>query len=91
MISEFFLGLWQNVVSWFLGLLPNMTDAAGMVVTARNWISSMIASGSALGVWIPWDVIAVALPLTLTIYIAIFVLKIVKNLWAMVPAIGGAG
>jgi hypothetical protein len=90
-ITQFFIQLGTGFYAWFLGLLPDMTDAAGIIVTGENWISTLIASGAALGAWIPWDWVAIVLPIVLTCYITLFVIKIVKNIWAFVPFFGGSG
>lgn len=91
MITEFFINLWNAVATWALGLLPDMTDAAGLVVTAQNYLAQVSVGASNLGAFIPWTVVGITLPVVLTLYVGLFILKIVKNLWAFVPFFGGAG
>lgn len=91
MITEWFLALVSGFADWVLSLLPSFTQAEGVIVTPANWVASFLAGGASLGGWLPWPTIAVAFPIVVGLYISIFLLKILRQLVAHLPQIGGSG
>jgi hypothetical protein len=91
MIVEFFLGVAAGIVQWFLTLLPDMTAAGGVIVTASNSLSSVLAGAGALSAWMPFEVLAITFGVVMTLYVGGVVLKIFLRLFSYVPFFGGAG
>jgi hypothetical protein len=91
MITNFFISLWGTVSTWFLGLLPQTDPVGNFIVTAQSWLSSLLEGASKIGVWLPWDYLSIALPITLAFYFTLLLVKAAKNLWSYVPFFGGSG
>lgn len=91
MISEWFIGLAQGIAAWFLGLLPDVSAADGMIVTASNALSSVMYGAGALSAWMPWWMLGITFTGVLGIYVAGIALKVVLKLWSFAPLVGGTG
>jgi len=94
MITEFFVTVAMGFVNWLLTLTPSSGDvspATGLLVTAGNHLTALVSGAAQIGAWMPWDVLGIVLPIVLSFYVAMFVLKIVRQLIAHVPAFGGSG
>lgn len=88
MIPEWFIDLFTGVATWALSLLPKWDDN-GIIVTASNWVTTLIAGAAGLGVWFPWGVLAVCMGLTSSWYGVIFLIKGVRWLVGWIPTMGG--
>ena len=89
MITEWFIELGLMLAEWLLGLLafelPTwFTDSEGLLV-------DLSAQVGGLGVWIPWSVMTAVALTVIGNWLLVYVVKIVKQLLAHIPQIGGAG
>lgn len=85
MIVEWISTLWTNASIWFLGLLPPFPATAPKV--GISGILDPVSTGlSGLGGWIPWDVVATLLTVSMGLYLITLILRAVKSL---LPTISG--
>lgn len=91
MITEFLITTGAGFISWVLGLLPSTDDAQGLIVTADNAFSPILAGAGAIGAWMPWGTLALVFPIVMTLYIAAFAVKVFRQLFTHVPLFGGTG
>lgn len=91
MIIEWFLDLALGIVEWFLGLAPFELVPQEAVLDVGAGIAPWAHGVYDLGVWIPWNVLALWVPLVGGVYVASLLLKFLKNLFSHVPFIGGKG
>lgn len=90
MIVEFFLGLVTWIGGLVIGMLPD-DDSADIVGSSASVIADVVAMGSGVSVWIPWGVAGVCFAFVTTFYVATFTLKIMRQLLAHIPLVGGVG
>lgn len=90
MIIEWLLGLTTWLGTMIIGMVPE-NDAAELVDTSSNVIADVISMGNGITVWFPWTVVGVCLAATYSAWAALFALKIVRQLIAHIPQIGGTG
>lgn len=90
MIVEWFLDLVEVVVEWFLGLFDGL-DIPDWITTPSGDIALFVSNIESMGVWVPWDVMAVVVAGVIGVYVTTFIVKLVKQILAHVPAFGGAG
>jgi len=90
-ITDFFLNLWAGFQEWLFGMLPDVTEADGVIATASNWVGTLITAGSSLGVWIPWVTIGVCVQVAGVVWVMTFLFKIARSVIAHIPFIGGNG
>lgn len=90
MIVEWLLDLMLTVVDWLLGLVPP-DFLPSFVKSPPSELSQIAAQVEGMGVWVPWGVVAVAAASSLGVWGVLFVIKVIRQLFAHVPQIGGAG
>jgi hypothetical protein len=90
MIIEFFLGLVTWIGQFVIGLLPE-DDSDQIVQSASDALAGVVGLGSGVSVWIPWTVIVYAAGFTFTAWLALFIVKIIRQLIAHIPQFGGTG
>jgi hypothetical protein len=90
-IIEWLIELGIACAQWFLGLLPATDTAAGLIPTATNSIAPILAGAGAIGNWMPWEVLNMALAIVIGLYVALFAVKIFRQLFSHVPLFGGTG
>lgn len=90
MISEWFLTLMEGVVTWFMSLFEPI-ELPDWVSSPPADIASFMVNLDSVGVWVPWPIVTTVTLGVVTVYVVLFVVKIVKQVLAHVPAIGGAG
>lgn len=81
------MDIFGSVAEWFLSLLPEWDDN-GVVVTASNWVASLIQGASALGVWFPWQVLGVCFGLVTTWYLGSIGVRVLRWLVGFIPTMG---
>lgn len=86
MISEFFIDIWVNLCTWVLGLMPAIPALNGASVGIGNILGPVSAGLTGLGGWIPWEVVAILLPVSVTLYIGSLMLRAIKS---FIPTISG--
>lgn len=91
MISEWFLTLIGGFIEWFFGLIPDGDGIEAWSVTASNSLGPLLSGMGALGVWLPWSALAICVPVVVGMYVALFFIKMARNLFSHVPVIGGNG
>ena len=85
MITEWLFGIWEAIAVWFLGLLPSWP--ATEFVFGLSAILAPVSGGlQGLGGWIPWELINVLLPVSVSLFVASLILRTVKSL---IPTISG--
>lgn len=90
MVTEWLLGIATWLGELVLGMMPD-TGAEDLVSSASGIISNVVSMGSGITIWFPWAVAGMAGLAVYTAWGAMFVLKIVRQLLAHVPQIGGSG
>lgn len=90
MIVEWFLGLIETVVEWFFSLFDGF-EIPSAISSPDSAFGELLGNVHGLGVWVPWGVIAAVVGAVLLTWITMFVIKLVKQVLAHVPAFGGAG
>lgn len=90
MIAEWFIGIGVGLSAWFLGMLPDTDWDDGMVVTGANALSSLMLAGGQISNWFPLDILALALSVTITAYVLLLLVRIVRWLWGLTPFSGGS-
>lgn len=91
MISEFFIAVGTAIGAWFVDLLPDADWSDGVVVTAANSVSTLMAGAGAISNWFPFDFLMVCLVFTMGTFIALFMVKGGLRLMSYIPFFGGAG
>lgn len=91
MIVEWFLTLVEGVVTWFIDLADFELVPQEAVLDVGAGIAPWAHGIADLGVWLPWNVLAVWVPLVTGVYVTSLLLKFLKNLFSHVPFIGGKG
>lgn len=89
MIVEWFLDLVSIVVDWFFDLFDGFSVPDWMTPPAE--LRDFLGSAASMGVWVPWTVMGVVLSSVIGVYLVTFIVKLVKNVAAHIPAFGGAG
>ncbi len=91
MISNFFinwgLGLLNAVVGW---LMPGF-DLSGISTSAVGTFGDLLNGAVGIGGWIPWATGMVCLGISLTVWLACFIARIVRVALGHVPLVGGNG
>ena len=90
MIVEWFLDLVMGFVDWFLGLFDDW-ELPSIFSSPPSEIYTVVGFVDSLGVWVPWAVITTVVVAVISVYAVMFIIKIVKQILAHVPAFGGAG
>jgi hypothetical protein len=90
-ITDFFQNLALSFLDWLISLMPVFSDASGVVVTASNFLSTLVVAGASLGVWIPWQTVGICAGLVSSAYVTFLTFKAARALLAHVPFVGGAG
>lgn len=90
MIVEWFLDLVSTVIDWFFGLFDGLSVPT-WIKSPPGYVHDFFGSFASLGAWVPWAVIGSVVALVLGVYGVGFVVKVVKQILAHVPAFGGAG
>lgn len=90
MIVEWFLDLVVTVAEWFFSLFDGF-EIPDVVASPTGSIATLAGNVQAMGVWVPWAVVAGAVGASLGVWAVMFVIKLVKQILAHVPAFGGAG
>lgn len=89
-VTEFFLGLVTWLGQFVIGMLPE-DESSEIVGSASGVVANVVGMANGVSVWIPWSVIGVCFVAVSTFYIATFTLKIIRQLLAHVPLVGGTG
>jgi hypothetical protein len=84
-ISEFFIGIWVDMVTWVAGLIPTF-DESVQNVGLMSMLAPVAVGASGLGAWIPWTLLAVEAPIVIGAYVLSLVLRAIKSL---IPTISG--
>ena len=90
MIVEWFLDLVTTITDWFFSLFDGF-EIPEVVSSPTGSISTLAGNVQAMGVWVPWGVIAGAVAAALGVWAVMFIVKLVKQDIAHVPGFGGAG
>lgn len=85
MIIEWLYGIWEGFSVWILGLIPAF-PVVGMNVGLAAILNPVSDGLAGLGGWIPWDVVNILLPISVSLYIGGLILRAVKSL---IPMISG--
>lgn len=85
MITEWLFGIWESIAIWFIGLLP-VWPATEFAFGLAAVLAPVSGGLQGLGGWIPWNLINVLLPISVSLYLAAFILRAVKSL---IPTISG--
>lgn len=91
MIVEWLLELALGIAIWLLELSPFEVVPQEAVLDVGAGIAPWAHGVYDLGVWIPWGVLALWVPLVASVYTSSLLLKFLKNLFSHVPFIGGKG
>ena len=90
MILEWLIAMCAGLGIIVMQLFPD-NSAADALMNASNAVSTLVGYTTGIGVWIPWGLIAAAIGVTFAAWASIFVFKIVRQLLAHVPFVGGTG
>lgn len=90
MISEFFLGLAQQFVTWLAGLFGTWTPPQQLTDMATG-VSDLVTTFASLGVWVDWGVLGGCVTAAVAAWGIVLGIKVVRAVAAHIPAIGGAG
>lgn len=90
MIVEWLFDIVLVIVDWFLALFDDV-EIPSEVRSPTSSFSTLAANVSAMGIWVPWSVIAGAVAASLGVYAVMFIIKLVKQVLAHIPLFGGAG
>lgn len=89
MITEFFIGIGVWIAEFILGLFDfDLPDFFTEPPTVVQDLGGMVAS---LGVWVPWGVLSSAVFWVFALWVIFFLVKLVRQLVAHVPQVGGSG
>lgn len=78
--------MWADMAIGLMSAMPPIEGAEDAQVGLGNILGPVAHGLTGLGGWIPWDVVAILLPISVTLYLAGFVLRGVK---AFIPTISG--
>lgn len=90
MITDWLLDLFAGLGEWFMGLLPDLSWADGMVVNASNVVTSLMVAAASIGAWFPWAVLTSTAVVVLGLYFLLFGLRVIRWLWGLTPFSGGS-
>lgn len=91
MIFEFLMQLGVAMGEWILGLAPDTSSAANLVIQADNAVRPILAAAAGLGAWIPWAHLGICIASVLAFYLSMFLFKVARQLASYIPFIGGSG
>lgn len=92
MITEWFMGLWQGISSWFLGLVPaDAVKVPSAVTSLDTTVNGFLANFGGLGVWVPWPLVILCATLAVAVWAVGWLVKGVAWIWGQIPVIGGSG
>lgn len=89
MIFEWLLLAVQDIVGWWLTMLPD-ADVLGDGLFVDNLLGLVNLVGS-MGVWVNWSLVAAQVSLVLGIYFTALTLRCLRALIGHIPQIGGNG
>jgi len=87
MIVDKLLDLLFGIVEWIVGLIPEWTapaEIAGLDDLVNDWFSQY----AGLGVWVPWNVIGIALSIIFGALGVNVTARLGLWAWSLVPVIG---
>lgn len=90
MIAEFFLGLVSVMGTFLIGLMPE-DETADLASSASGIVATVVSNGSGLSIWFPWAVAAACAVTVGGAWLALFVVKIIRQLMTHIPFFGGTG
>lgn len=88
MITEWFLGLCQQIADWFLSLFPEW-DVPGDIVGFDNTLNGFVGSFDGLGVWVPWTLLFVCVGISIAAYLIGLSVRAGRWVLGLVPTMGG--
>lgn len=84
MIWEWIYSLFADMVTDMVSGFPPIDGADDAAVGVSNILGPVSSGLTGLGGWIPWDVVTILLPISVTLYLAGFVLRGLK---AFIPGL----
>lgn len=90
MISEFFLTLAANFVSWLASLFGEWTPPAELADMSTQ-ASYLVTQFASLGIWVNWPVMGACAAAAVATWGIVLGIKVVRALAAHVPVFGGSG
>lgn len=90
MIVEWFLDLVIGFVNWFLELFEPLSVPSWLAAPSGD-MAAFVSNVSSMGVWVPWGLLASVVASVIGVYVVTFTVKLIKQILAHVPAVGGAG
>ena len=85
MITEFLLGIFSNISTWVLALIPAFS-VSGVNAGIAAMLGPFSTGINELGAWIPWGTVQIVLPISIGLYVSGLTIRAVKS---FIPTISG--
>jgi hypothetical protein len=88
-ITAAVMDMFALIIGGLIDTLP-VTQAPGWLADAGSYIPQVMGFASSMGVWFPWDVLAVVLVAVFGVWVAAFGIKVVRIIISHVTGGGGS-
>jgi len=89
MVSDFFMGLGEQLITWALGLWPVGFTLPEWFLGFAGLVSQVLTGAVGMGVWIPWASIFTVVGATFALWGIGLLLKFARWVVGLVPTMGG--
>ncbi len=90
MITEWLISVGVLVGDWFVSLFP-ADDAPSWWVDFDGLVNTVLSQLNGVSVWVDWGYVIAVVGVVLAVWLASFIVKIVRAIAAHIPLFGGAG
>ena len=88
MITEWFISIGMGIAEWAVGLFGT-ADPPAYLTSLTTWLGTIINGASGFGAWVPWPFALLVAGVSLTLWLAGFVIKGIRWLIGLIPTMGG--